>query len=455
LAIGLVFFNYRVGVVCLTVLLPWSWSPVIPQAQGFNVITFLTIASAISLVLHRTIGRERMVWPPGEMLWCYLVPIAVAVVIAWPYLPIGAANYPPWLTEKDQLYTPGAFLKSAVIKPMFFVVYAVVLANAVRDSKKPERFLVAFALSALVPALAIINEVFGGVDVTDRKHFLANLGLQVNEYGILLALAAGPLLFICAGRDVKGRVRVAVGVVFGLVTAGLLMTASRSATVALMVIVVTWLVRRGKITDLMFGAVVVAMLVAVVPESAQDRLMMGLDQAEATTANNRNDPLTKGRLAIWAALAPEFFESPLLGKGLSSTAWNSAVTAGRVYVGHPHNMFLALVLDIGILGFAAIAYLYYRFGRTMYRLSTESSISPLLREYFAGALAAYIGMLVSAFTGGYYTPHPDQTYFWYSLGFCFAYWKLGQVTRAAVQRKPYGLGVMKPVQRRNGWDARR
>ena len=55
LAIGLVFFNYRVGVVCLTVLLPWSWSPLIPQAQGFNVITFLTIASAISL---RRAGRR-------------------------------------------------------------------------------------------------------------------------------------------------------------------------------------------------------------------------------------------------------------------------------------------------------------------------------------------------------------------------------------------------------------
>ena len=282
LAIGLVFFNYRVGVVCLTVLLPWSWSPLIPQAQGFNVITFLTIASAISLVLHRTIGRQRMVWPPREVVWCYLVPIAVAVVIAWPYLPIGAANFPPWITEQDQLYTPGAFLKSVVIKPMFFVVYAVVLANAVRDSKKPERFLVAFALSALAPALAIINEVFSGVDVTDRKHFLANLGLQVNEYGMLLALAAGPLLFICAGRDITGRVRVAVGVVFGLVAAGLLMTASRSAAVAFMVMVIIWLLRRRKITDLMFGAVLTVMLAAVVPESAQDRLMMGLDRPEAT-----------------------------------------------------------------------------------------------------------------------------------------------------------------------------
>jgi len=375
------------------------------------------------------------------VLWCYLVPIAVAVVIAWPYLPIGAANFPPWITEQDQLYTPGAFLKSVVIKPMFFVVYAVVLANAVRDSKVPERFLVAFALSALIPALAIIGEVSSGVDVTDRKHFLANLGLQVNEYGLLLALAAGPLLFICAGRGVPGRIRVAVGVVFALVAAGLLMTASRRAAATLMIIVVIWLLRRRKITDLVLGAALVATLIAVVPESVQDRLMMGLDRAEVTSANNRDDPLTKGRVAIWAALAPEFFESPLLGNGLSSTAWNSAVTAGRIYVGHPHNMFLALVLDLGILGFAAVAYLYYRYGLTMYRLSAETSISPLLRQYFTGAFVAYIAMLLTALSGGHYTPHPDQTYLWFSLGFCFAYWRMAQQPRSVEAGKPFGIGV--------------
>ena len=130
-----------------------------------------------------------------------------------------------------------------------------------------------------------------------------------------------------------------------------------------------WLIRRRKFTDLLFIVVAIAVLAIVIPEAAQQRLVMGLDDLGATTAQNRDDPLTKGRVAVWALLAPEFFKNPLLGNGLSSTGWNSAVSAGRIYLGHPHNLFLTIGLDLGILGGAAMLYLFYKFARTMYRLS--------------------------------------------------------------------------------------
>jgi O-antigen ligase len=446
LAIGLVFLNYRVGVVCLTVLMPWSWSPLLPQAQGFNIVTFLVLASLASLVVQRALRRESMVWLPREVLWCYLVPFAISVVVAWPQLAIGAANFPPWITEQEQSFTPVAFLKIRVIKPAFFVIYAFILGNAVRDSKKPELFIVALAVSALLPALAIINEVvFAGVDVTDRKHFLANLGLQVNEYGALLVIAAGPLLYIfgCAGAS-RG-VRAAAGILFGTVTTALLMTASRGALVGLIVIVLVWLLKRRKFTDLLGGLAVVAVLVVVIPESVQERLTMGLDRVEATSTSNADDPLTKGRVQIWAGLAPEFFKSPLLGGGLSSTAWNSAVTMGYVRSMHPHNLYLEILLDMGIVGAAALAFLYFRYAQTMSRLSNEPSSSPVMRAYFGGAFAAFVGMLASGVSGGHYAPHPDQTFLWFSLGLCFAFWRQARRPQAAGPRKVFGLGVKKPV----------
>jgi O-antigen ligase len=317
----------------------------------------------------------------------------------------------------------------------------VVLANAVRDTKKPEQLLLALAISALIPALAIIGEVSRGVDVTDRKHFLAGLGLQVNEYGTLLASAAGPLLFICAGSGASRQTRVAAGVVLGVVLTSLLLTASRAAAIALIVIVIIWLLRRRRFTDLLIGIAVAALLAAIIPQSIQERLTMGLDDLGATGAYNSNDPLTKGRVQVWANLAPEILESPWLGRGLSSTAWNPAVTTGRVTMMHPHNMYLEILLDLGVLGGAAIAYLFYKYARTMLRLSREPSFSPLLREYFGGAFAAYVGMLCSAVSGEHYMPLPDQTYLWFSLGFCFAYWKLAQQPRSVEAGKPFGIRV--------------
>ena len=446
IAVGMVFVDYRVGVVCLTVMLPWIWSPFVPQTYGFSLINFLVFTSMASLFLRRASGRgQKTAWLPPEMVWCYLLPIAVAAMIAWPYLPIGEMNFPPRLAGfPESTYAPVTFLKSKIVKPMFFVLYAFVLANAVRDSKKPERFLYAFGLSALIPAVAIIGQVLDGVDVNDRIHFLAGLGLQVNEYGTLLALAAGPLLFIWAGTGPRVA-RIAAGAAFGVVSVATLMTASRGAMIAYLIIVAVWLVRRRKLTDLLLVLAAVAVLAIAVPEAAQERLVMGFDDLGATSASNRDDPLTKGRVAVWAALAPDFFKSPIWGNGLSSTGWNSAVSSGRMYVGHPHNLFLTILLDLGILGGAAISYVFYRFGRTMVRLASEPSLSPLMRDYFIGAFAAYVGMLIAAVTGGNYTPHPEQTFMWFSLGFSFAYWKVAQAPRAGdASKKPFGMGVKRP-----------
>ncbi len=444
IAVGFVFYDFRVGAVCLTILLPWSWSPILPQAYGFNIINFLMFASVASILLSRSAGKRKVVWLPREVVWCYLLPFLAAVLIAWPYLPIGQMNFPPRPNYPDALFAPVTFLKIKVIKPMFFVVFALILANAIRESKKPEWLLLPFGISAMIPALAIIGEVMSGVDVFDRKHFLSGLGLQVNEYGTLLALAAGPLLFICVGSSAR-LIRLAAGCAFAIVSAGLVLTASRGAVVAYLVIVAIWLLRRRKLSDLVLGVAAAAVLAAFIPEQVQDRLVMGLDDVGATSSRNTDDPLTKGRVAVWSALAPDFFDSPIYGKGLSSTAWNTAVTAGRVWVGHPHNMYLSIVLDLGVLGAAALLFLYYRYGRSMYRLSTEPTLSPLLRDYFAGAFASFIAMLFFAMTGGYYTPHVEQTFLWFSLGCCYAYWGLAQIPRESAPGKPFGLGVRRMV----------
>lgn len=445
IAVGLVFYDYRVGAVCLTILMPWTTSPILPQAYGgFNVINFLIFASVASIALRRSLGKEKAVWLPREVVWLYVLPVTLAVVIAWQYLPIGEMNFARLSKTAESTFAPGTFLKLKFIKPMFYVVYALVLANAVRDSKKPEWFFLPFGISAVIPALAIVGEVLGGVDVNDRNHFLSDLGLQVNEYGTLLALATGPLLFICSGAGPR-MARIAAGVALAIVSAGLVVTASRGAVVAYIVVVAVWLLRRRKFTDVLWGLAGVVVIAMIVPDQILDRLMMGLDNVGATGAHNSDDPLTQGRVFVWAALAPDFFLSPLWGRGLASTAWNSAVSSGRVLVGHPHNMYLSIVLDIGIFGAAALLFLYYRYGRGMYRLAKEATFSPILRDYFAGAFASYIGMLAFSVVGGYYSPHPEQTFFWFSLGFLYAHWQLAQVPLESASRKPFGVGVKHPM----------
>lgn len=439
IAVGLVFYDFRVGVVCLTLLLPWSASPLVPQTHGFNLINLLMVASVTSLVIPRIFRKEPTVPLPGVVFWYYLLPIAIAVLVAWQHLPQGSANFASHAKEGGDLFAPTEFLKSLVIKPMFYVIYAFLAANAARDTKRPEHFFVAFGLSAVVPAIAIIGATLLGGNVMDRDNFLS-WGLQPNSYAMLLALAAGPLLFICIGSGPR-LARLASGAAFAIVAVALACTASRGGAVAFLVILGALLLRRRKLTDLMVVVAVSVVLVFLMPEQVQERLTLGLGDSGPRSENPNDDVLTKGRLWVWETLAPDIWLSPVWGGGLNSTVWNSAVTSGRIFIGHPHNMFLAILLDLGFLGFAALMYLYYCYARTFRALSREPSLSPILRDYFAGAFASFLGFLAYCVTNGDYMPRTEQTFLWFMLGFAFAYWHLGQRLDGPVRRKPFGVGV--------------
>ncbi len=439
ISVGLVFYDFRVGVICLTLLLPWSASTLIPQTRGFNLINFLMVASVTSMMIPRIFRKKPSVPLPRVVLWCYLLPIALAVVVAWPHLPQGSANFALRLKAEGDTFAPAEFLKSIVIKPMFYVIYAFLTANAVRDTKRPEHFFVAFGLSAVVPAIAIIGATLAGANVMDRDNFLS-WGLQPNSYGMLLSLAAGPLLFISIGSGPR-LARLASGTAFAIVSMAMACTASRGGAVALMVILGALLLRRRKFTDLIVGVAVSVALVFLMPEQVQERLTLGLGDSGPRSGNPADDVLTMGRLWVWESLAPDIWLSPVWGGGLNSTAWNSAVTSGRIFIGHPHNMFLAILLDLGFLGFAALMYLYYCYGRTFRALSREPSLSPIVRDYFAGAFASFLGFLAYCVTNGDYMPRTEQTFLWFTLGFAFAYWHLGQRVDVPVRRKPFGVGV--------------
>ena len=72
---------------------------------------------------------------------------------------------------------------------------------------------------------------------------------------------------------------------------------------------------------------------------------------------DQQDQLTAGRVWIWTQLLPEFLDSPIWGSGVGSTAWSTMVKNG-LYINHPHNLYLRILLDMGVLGML----LMFKFG---------------------------------------------------------------------------------------------
>ncbi|WP_088284870.1 O-antigen ligase [Ideonella sp. A 288] len=439
--------DYRVGVACLIVLLPWSASPLLPQTSGFNVNNYLIAATLVAFVFQTMMRRRELVKPPTYFVALYLVPITFGILIAWPYLAQGARNV--GLVDAP-FYEPFSFLKSRYLKPLGFVIFAWLLANAVKTSKKPERWLALMVAGAVLPSIAVfvLIGVYGLTlsNLQAQRSFMGPLGYHANEMGLMLMSAAGPMLFIVGGiRNVLVRALCAVSL--AVVATAVVLSFSRGAFLALLVVVLLYLLRTRRVAVMLVAVVLAVIGLIVAPEAVRERVTTGMQSgAVAQAAERLDDPLTAGRVAVWQLLLPEVAKSPLWGRGLGSTSWSDAVGSGIYVANHPHNLYLEILLDLGLLGLMAILYVYYRHLRGFWQLSHHAEVSPLMQRFFAGAGASFAGVLVMGMTNGHFMPFPEQTFVWFSLGLLFAHLHLVPRAQAAGAGQPRRRGFgMRPA----------
>jgi len=438
---ALVIYDYRIGVVVLALLFPLSDSALVPRAEGLNPYTYLSAATLAGLMIKKFTGSRSIVWPPRVLLICIVLPLVAGFMLGLPHLGEGVRNM--LKINPDARLDTLSYFRSYIFKPMLLVIFAVALANAVVDSKKPERFVVLFAVSALaVIGYVVTFTLSTGVGWGPHRMVISKAGMHYNEYGQLFALAFGPLLYVAFAE--RGAWRIFFGLAALVVFAGLVFNFARAGMLAAFVTlaVFLWQRRSPGVVLSTLGIVIVVILLA--PEEWRARMLLGSEEIATSGAGDRYGELTSGRLQYWYFLVSDVARSPLYGRGLSSTLWTSAVTSGLYpSASHPHNMYLQILLDIGLLGLALVLYFFYRVLRTLRRLSGDEGIDARMRAFFGGAWAALIGMLVLGFTGGNWFPKAEQSFLWMTLGLTFAYWHRGAVK--AVAASPGGV-LQRPLQ---------
>jgi O-antigen ligase len=150
--------------------------------------------------------------------------------------------------------------------------------------------------------------------------------------------------------------------------------------------------------------------VVVAPGAIIYRLSSGFGfGANAVSAGRLDD--------IWLPLLPEILRSPLYGNGLSSILWSEAMQAQAILaVTHPHNAYLALLLDMGALGVVAMALFYGSVWRGLRKAARNSSLPPEQQGFFEGAAAGLLAFLLAGFAGSSLTPVPEQSFLWLAIG---------------------------------------
>jgi O-antigen ligase len=415
-----ILFDYRLGAILLTVLLPVSATALFPhQMMG------ITGLNPINLLLAGTLGayliRGRLEHPgalvPRPLLWLYIVPIVLAGLIGTQYLD---DMHPAFFEALVVNYTewPG-YLRDTVVKPLFTVLAAVLVAAAMAKASKPERFVIALAVGASLLALVmfgfvILSEVRLGYLASARgREFFNQIGTHANELGRVFVTAYALLLFTW-WETKHDTAKLALFGVLGIVSLGIVLTFSRNAFLGFFLVNALFLVWKFNMKKLGLALLGTGIAAALAPEAVYRRLTHGFDSGSA-------DAVSAGRIeGIWLPLAPETLKSPLWGSGLDSIMWSNAMSGGAMeFVGHPHNAYLQALLDMGLIGLALLVAFHWHVWKGFRALGSNAYLTPVMRGFFQGACAALLAFLLAGMTGGSLRPQPENVLLWIAIGMMY------------------------------------
>jgi len=418
LACVFVLIDFRVGVVLLIVLMPVSATSVFPHGMlgvtGLNPLNLLLLATLGSYLLRALADGSVARFVPPPLLWLYIVPIVIAGALGSRHL----AEIPPYFFESKlvQYDGVGSYIRDMVVKPLFMVVFALLVGVGVSNARDPERFLVPILVSIWVAApvvLVFFAQSGAGLDElasSQSRHFLSPLGVHANELGRLYVMAYALLLFTWAATEQRKVVLLAS---MGVVVAALAITFSRGAFVGFVLVNALFLVSRRSTGAFVLGAFLVAGLLFVLPAAFYDRL--------ATGFGGDLDGISAGRInGLWLPLLPEVWRSPIYGNGIDSTVWSDAMRTGRILeASHPHNAYLQALLDMGVAGLILLCAYFAHVWKGFRRLSVDPSVSPILQGFYAGAGAGLASWLISLVTDSSLAPRPEQAFLWLAIGMMY------------------------------------
>jgi O-antigen ligase len=244
-------------------------------------------------------------------------------------------------TELSLLWTISYAATAEQVRTYLQLVAVIwLLGEFIRTREQLESMMRAFWLGAFVLAVDVLWN-FNSGEVSGGRYSASTF--NPNYIGFTLAVG-----FPMAWRQVvtrRGAVRVAAAAFCMVAPFTILLTASRSATIAgligLTIIPLTMRRPSRSLIPVTAGLLVTAVAIgSFVPKQTWDRILSTRSEIESGELGGRGD--------IWAAGWVAFRERPILGSGTSTYRVATTPLVRRDLPGH--NMVLTLLVDQGLVG---------------------------------------------------------------------------------------------------------
>lgn len=411
-----ILIDFRIGVVLVILLTPISATTVFPHEmlgiKGLNPLNVVLLATFGSYLLKRMQHPAEYKLLPMRLVLLYLAPITLAAFLGSRHV----GEIPLFLKVAGFIKFNSSieYIRDLYVKPVLLIASALMVAAAIRESRRPEMFLIpAFIAVWLIALLVLVLIGLSGVPLSalasaGSRHFLSITGLHANELGMVFNMAYALALFMLPSTTGKVRTLVIASII--VLGASSLLTFSRAAFVAFAFVNIAFLLSQRRMRTLFAGVAIALVVAAALPQAIVERASTGI-------AAGDQHKISAGRVDdIWLPLLPSALKSPVIGNGLSSVMWSEPLRRGTMAaVGHTHSAYLSTLLDFGLLGCGLIFSFFWLLWKEFRRLSREDS-SKIFRGYFGGASICVVILLLQGVSDDKFVPTNSQVLLWLSMG---------------------------------------
>jgi O-antigen ligase len=259
----------------------------------------------------------------------------------------------------------------------------------------------------------------GALALSSSRTFFSALGMHANDLGRLYAVAYALLLFTW-GETKDLRLKSVLLLTMAVLTLALLLTFSRGAFVGWVGVNVLFLVWKFNARTIGLAVLAGGIGLMFMPGALVSRISLGL------VGGGDVNEFSAGRMQeIWIPLMPELFKSPIWGNGLDSIMWSQAIWTDQMLpVTHPHNAYMQVILDMGLVGMALLLAYYWHVYRCARDLGSNAHLSPTMRGFYQGVVASLLCFLITGFVGSSLRPTPEFAFLWIAIGMMY-----GQLAR--------------------------
>ncbi|HEX3033183.1 MAG TPA: O-antigen ligase family protein [Bacillota bacterium] len=300
----------------------------------------------------------------------------------------------------------------AVVEYLFWFFVA---SNVIKSGKQVRFLVTGFLVLATLISLHGIYQYIVGVPIDPKWIDQAESGIKTRVFSIIgspnilgsfliLSIPITVSLFFASRSWLKKLLYTGV---LGLMGLCLLFTYSRGAWIALVLAMFYYgVVHNRKLLAL----IVIASILAPIAVPSVGRRVTYLLSPEYVKSSQKG-----GRLVRWTKAINIVKKSPVVGVGLGRYGGAVATNAkipGTFYV---DNYYLKTLAEMGILGLAAMLWLFLncmRFGTNAYRRAED----PFLRDLGAGIMAGLLGLLIHNGVENVFEVPMINSYFWFFLG---------------------------------------